>query len=406
MKDLIIFKYKGWKFSIFFVTTFFLCVLQINCVQTFDPATLAFEEILVVEATITDEFKKQIVNLSKTTPLENRELESVSGAVVTVIDDDANTYIFEEESTGTYLSIEPFKAEINRDYELLVVTADGSSYKSNAVSISGISRIDTISAVKSINTDGIEGIEIFVDGSGVGDNTSYFRYEYEETYEIKSLYAPSLDLVIASENPPRVFTQLKQKEERTCYSTRLSTNIILGTSQNLSTNSLENIPVRFIPSNDFILRERYSINVRQLVQSREVQSFYEALEKFSNLESLFSQTQPGFIEGNIKSLNTLEKKVLGIFAVASVASKRIFINFENFFPDKSRPAFINECEPIELPSANAGGSAGSQLIQLLRSGRYKYVAENPASGTFIIALDRCVDCTLLGTNVRPEFWED
>ena len=59
--------------------------------------------------------------------------------------------------------------------------------------------------------------------------------------------------------------------------------------------------VRFINRNNYIISHRYSILVRQFVQSNEAFTFYETLNDLSRNESLFSETQPGFLAGNVSS---------------------------------------------------------------------------------------------------------
>ncbi|MEZ0131763.1 DUF4249 family protein, partial [Flavobacterium sp. LBUM151] len=88
-----------------------------------------------------------------------------------------------------------------------------------------------------------------------------------------------------------------------------------------------NLPIRFIDIKDPIIGERYSIIVRQYVQNLESYTFYKILKSLSTSTSLFSQVQPGFNYGNLKSANDPNEKIVGYFEVSSVSSKRIFFNF-------------------------------------------------------------------------------
>lgn len=375
-----------------------VCLLQNSCIEPFELDTLTFEQIFVVEATITDEFKRQEILLSKTTQLEDSELSPEIGAEVIVSDDVSNSYTFEEVSPGTYISSVAFNAQINREYKVLITTADGNQYSSDFQSISGQAQIDDVRATRKTNSNGIDGVEISIDGSTAAGNLTYFRYAYEETYQIISLYSTPIDLVVVSENPPIINDVIKTREERVCYNTVASTSILLASSAGLSENTVRNIPIRFIASDDSILRNRYSINVKQFTQTKESYSFYENLNEFSNSESLFSQTQTGFLQGNISSTTNTNVKVLGFFEISSVSAKRIFFNFDDLFPDLNSPRFIDDCSLI------GGFTRNEELVEILQSGDFKY-AETDIGGIFL-APSVCVDCTLLGSNIEPDFWEE
>ncbi|MFS4469142.1 DUF4249 domain-containing protein [Maribacter sp. 2210JD10-5] len=378
----------------------FLVFSLAGCLETFEPETLGFENILVVEAVITDEFIEQEVVLSRTTPLENMEFVPEGDATVIIANNMGDSYNFQEVQPGVYRSIEPFNAELNVDYGLSIITANGDTYFSSIEMLSGTSNLTNLQAIRTTNDDGEEGVQILVDGEGIGPNSSFFRYEYEETYQIKSFYASPQNLFVVSESPLTFETRIKEREERICYRTIASNNLNLRSSSALALNETNDVPIRFLPKTSFEVRDRYSIEVTQFIQSREVQSFYETLNEFSSSENVFSQTQAGFAGGNITA-NDNENKVLGIFSVASVSSQRIFFNFRDLFPDGIRPAFVNDCVTVQLSPSREG----ARLAQLLKS-RYKLVAEDAFSGDYIVAPKVCVDCTVLGSNVKPDFWED
>ncbi len=371
-----------------------------SCVEPFEPSTLTFEPLLVVEAVITDEEIRQTVLLSRITPLEDNTTAPESNAVVEVLDNQGNTIVFMEESPGEYLSAQPFAAMEGTTYSLTITTSNGDIFASETASMSGIGTIERVEAVRTVNDNGVEGVQISANGVGLTQNASSFRYEFEETYQIVSPFAPSIDLILVSENPLQLERRLKEKEELVCFRTQTSNTFGLINTSVSSGNTVVNFPIKFIPIDDFSIRSRYSINVKQFVQTRETQAFYEALSDFSDVENLFVQTQPGLITGNIFPVNNPENRVVGLFEVSSVSTQRIFFNFDDIFPNGTRPRFINECEDMEfLPN-------DPNFIGLFRTGRFKYVGEDALSGAIFIALDICVDCTLLGSNVVPDFWEE
>ena len=153
--------------------------------------------------------------------------------------------------------------------------------------------------------------------------------------------------MVTSVNPPALEVVPKTIQDRICYQTQGSQEIIITSSENLSSNRIEDFEVNFIPNDDFVLRSRYSILVNQYVQSATAQSFYEDLREFSNITTLFAQTQPGFVKGNINLDGPTGERVLGLFEVASVSSQRIFVDREDFFSD-TRPSFLIGCQDLEF----------------------------------------------------------
>ncbi|WP_343486169.1 DUF4249 domain-containing protein [Allomuricauda sp. d1] len=380
-----------------------------GCVEEFQAESIAFESILVVEAMLTDEFKKHEIILSTTTPIENDSIAPERGASVSITDSNQRQYLFEEIEDGKYVSIEEFNAEDGVDYQLDITTADGRSYQSNEKRITATGQVDEVTARRVVNENGTDGVEILATGSGNGEGPFFFRYEFEETYQVIAPFATSrIDLVIVSENPPVLETVPKMQEERVCYSSGVSNSIILSSTNNLIGDGVTNTPVHFIPNDNPILRFRYSILVKQFVQSREIQAFYETLSTISDLDNLFAQIQPGFVEGNISSTSDPNQKVLGFFEVASVSSKRIFFNYRDIFPDVDFPRYFEDCVFREFPIMPVGEEF-EELKVLLGLG-YRLVAINEGffnnAVSYEIVSPACGNCNNLGTNVVPDFWEE
>ena len=405
-----------------FTGVFFIGIFTISCVEPFEIATITFENSLVIEATITNELKYQEIKLSRTYPLEEEGPFDENNANVTIIDDFQNTYNFQETSSGKYLSTFKFGAISGRNYQLMILTADGKRYTSTPIQLSNIVEEFNASITKEINDDGIEGIAIYANSFDPSGNSKYYRYEYEETYKIIAPYWSPLDafgvsMAPTNDDPPplhEVYTLPRTKEERVCYNT-VNSNKILQTETNLfSEDRVTNFPIRFLAKDDFMITYRYSILVRQYVQSLEAYTFYKTHTKFSDQESLFSENQPGFIVGNVFSVDDSNERVLGYFEVSSALTQRIFFDFEDFFPDEPKPPHIVGCYII-APELDAwDGPEFSPLIKLLMFDGMKFFdfnnkgANTPINPNrpYLIVRKECGDCTTLGSNVKPDFWID
>ncbi|UII78536.1 DUF4249 domain-containing protein [Flagellimonas sp. CMM7] len=385
----------------------FIFLLLLNCtffgcVEPFDATTEDFESALVIDALITNEFKQQVIHLNRTFRFEEGSASGESNATVTIGDSMGNDYTFEETLPGRYVSTTMFSAQPNVDYQLSLTTSEGSSYISKPVVLPKDTSIDNLYASVENNDQNVEGVAILVDTFDPQGESQYYRYDYEETYKIVAPRWNPQDLVAISENPDIYELVPRPREEQVCYNTVNSLNIILGNTTGFSEDRLTRFPVRFLDRFDYIIGHRYSILVRQYVISREAHSFYTTLNEFSGLESIFSENQPGFFNGNITSQNDPKEKVIGFFDVSSVDTERIFFNHEDFFPEDLVPTYPDDCR-ITTPILG-------ELFGAIRFNVSKYTGPHePADaseGIYKLVPRICGDCTVLGSSTIPDFWID
>jgi hypothetical protein len=189
----------------------------------------------------------------------------------------------------------------------------------------------------------------------------------------------------------------------------LSNSIIQTTTTDLLEDRVSKFAIRNISVYIAIISHRYSILVKQYVQSLEAFTYYDILGQLSGSGSLFSQIQPGFINSNIFSTEDRNEKVLGFFEISSVTEQRIYFNYEDFFPNEDLPPYFIDCR-TSTPLIQKGTPPSTPLKDGIEAGILKYFAENnppaPNEGPYFVVPTACGDCTVLGTNVKPEFWED
>jgi len=371
-----------------------------SCIEPFEGAVNSFEDVLVVNATLTNENKKQEVLLTRSFRFEEDVAPAEKNAEVMVRTDDGDQYVFKEVGPGKYQSNTAFAAEMNKEYTLTILTADGQSYVSSSMKLPVQSTsIDNVYAERTTNNDGVEGMGIFVDSFDPSSSSNYYRHEYIETFKIIAPAWTPFDIVVLNEGVStfNVAIILREREERTCYGTNPSRTIQVASTLALSEDRLTKYNVRFIERDNYILTHRYSVLVRQYVQSPEAFSYYETLRGLSQTSgNVFSEDQPGFLAGNIFSVENPTENVAGFFEVATVAQQRIFFDYEDFFPNEAPPPYISDCTPF---SPSSEGTLGERdLANLIYADAIRYYAPGQ------VVTDRCGDCTVLGSNVVPDFW--
>ncbi len=386
-----------------------------SCIEPIEFATVSTDTNLVVSATITNEIKTQTIELSRTIPIDSTKLAPETNAKVYITDEAGVSYDFQETTTGVYTSINQFAATTNKQYKLIVETSNGQKYSSTEEALPPTSSINDINV--SIENNEIDDIQEFVfkvTSNTSGDEGKFYRYEYDETYQIKTPIWSRKKLLIISDTPPYEFDLVDKTEEEDgigfCYGNQKSKKILLTETKTLSQDQVIGFPIRQIPVNSYIIGIRYSILVKQYVINQNTFDFYTLLDKFSNPDDIFSQTQVGNIPSNITSLNNSEDKVIGFFEVSSVSNKRIFINrndiTETPFTNYRTVALCDERVNPEIIDA----FGRSPLLDRLRTG---WIYQSPPDLPIIppnrlyqLAQKPCGDCSHLGAVNPPDFWTE
>ena len=424
-----------------YIILLFICCVVVGCIEeipidTTLQADINIEEVLVVEATITDELIQQKIILSRGSSFANDSIVNYEeGATVSVSDNLGNTFLFEDGSNGEYISSEPFAAQPGNTYQLSITTVTGEQFESTTVSSAGVSIIDDIYAERIISDNEVEGMAIFVDSSNPSGDFNNYRYTYEETYKIIAPNWTAVEFeiirddieVIVDEDTGEIIETLfpdvtlvpREQEEQICYNTVDSNDIILSDGLLLTGTTINKNMVRFINRNDPILSHRYSILVKQFLQSPDAANFYNTLLQFSESENLFSEIQPGLIGGNINPINNTSTTVIGYFEVASVTSRRIFFNYDDFFPGEELPPYFDglNCSnlfapPLENPLRDGLFTMDDcgiprPLIDYIKAEEIEFVlstSQGLCEGPFFVTSRACGDCTVFGSNVVPDFW--
>ena len=381
------------------------CVEEIDIVETDQ-----FENYLVVEATLTDQEISQEISLSRTYSLEDNVVPPESNADVKVTDSNGVEYSFEELSPGQYRSAEIFAAQPNINYTLTIRTQNGNLYESREMLLTSVNPIDELFFERDFNENGQEGVSVFVNNYDPLGQSNFYRFKYEESYKVIAPLWTSLDLIdnlaagVASYDERFEFIP-RSTDELICYKTNVSNSIIITNTKDLIEDRLNNFRVLFLNRNDFKIAHRYSILLTQFIQSAEAYTFYQFLSEISESENLLSETQPGFLSGNITSLSNTEEKVIGFFEVVSADTQRIYFNYEDLFSNELLPPY-----PIQCGIENFYAPLFDQLDEALASRDYKFYLNNDEpeelEGPYFLVPAPCGDCTFYGDSIPPVWWEE
>ncbi|NJN28479.1 MAG: DUF4249 domain-containing protein [Cyclobacteriaceae bacterium] len=100
-----------------------IVALSGGCVQEFDPPAQGYENLLVVEAFLSNEDEPFEVRLSRSVPIDTSAFVPESGAQITLSERDGATFVLSEKRTGVYQSSGMIAAQAGRTYQLQIKTA-------------------------------------------------------------------------------------------------------------------------------------------------------------------------------------------------------------------------------------------------------------------------------------------
>jgi hypothetical protein len=389
----------GASYSIFDTTgkyfiLFAFCTC-LGCRKPYDPPAInAPNGYLVVEGIINPGSDSTSITLSRTVNISsNITINPVTGAIVSVLRDDNVAYPLTEAGNGTYISA-GLNLDNSHQYKLSIKTSDGKQYQSDAEPVLITPPIDSIGYNIVAGPD--TGVQVYANTHDPTGATKYYRWDYTENWQFVSKYA-SPDIATGGTIVPRTGGQLISL----CYSSDVSSDIVLGSSAKLSQAVISHSPIAFIQSTSEKLEDRYRIQVNQYALGSNAYSFWLNLRK--NTEQLGSifDAQPSQVPGNIHCLTNPTEPVVGYISVCTVTTKTLFIYTSNL--PSWVPAYPYTCN---LDTAKVG----TQTYQdVLNYPSIYYIVGAVGSNNFnptgYLYTDRqCADCTIRGTVTPPPFW--
>lgn len=382
---------------LFIYITFFIIVA--GCKEKYiAPVQSPITGYLVVEGFINSGQEPTSITLTRSTKLyDSVNIIYENNAQVNVEGENQEAFPLYENGNGVYVSSAPLNLNSAEKYRLHIRTQDGKEYASDFVPYKHTPDIDSVSWQRENG-----GVKIYVNTHDPQNNTKYYHWKYEETWEFHATYYSSLYFIRDQNYAPvrAAYRNADQSVDTTihkCWNTVISTNINLGSSEKLSADVIH-LPLVSIEPASVKLSVLYSINIRQYALSHEAYLFFQKIQK--NTESVGSifDAQPSELQGNIHCINNPSEIVVGYVDISEEKQKRIFIRND------------------ELPGWNYNQNCAQTILDnnpdsLKKYGSGLYPTTVSSLGAFgaitqfyATPEEACMDCTLDGSNVRPVFW--
>ena len=244
------------------ITAVLLIVSFVSCKEPYIPPNGSLEKpLLVVDANL-EPSNTTSITLSRTTNLNDPAvIRTENNAVVTV--EGKNNTVFSLTNRGNGLYTGNLNLVVNNEYRLRIKNA-GKEYLSDWVKTIFNPPLDSISWKQEA-----DGVHIYVNTNDPTHTTKYFRWDYNETWEIRSRYFSEYIFT----NGALRRRNFPGEDVSICWKFSPSTEIFLANSTRLQSGIISQMPIVFIPHGDEKLFVRYSIIAKQYALAEDAYNF-------------------------------------------------------------------------------------------------------------------------------------
>jgi uncharacterized protein DUF4249 len=368
-----------------------------TCKEIYDPHIEAKTTgILVVEGFLNSGQGPTTIRLSRSSDLQDTLFNPESSAQVEVQGEDGSSFLLFGNGNGEYTASQ-LSLYDGIKYRLHIRTSDGKEYASEYTPVKYTPTIDSITWQRED-----DGVRLYANAHDPQNETKYYQYKYEETWEIHSAYYNELVYVTDPVTSAPTAVAYKYPDQHTdttiykCWNTLNSSTIVLGSTEKL-TSDLVYLPVQYIEPHSEKLSVLYSINLRQYAISHDKYLFLQKMKKNTEQLGTIFDPQPSEISGNIHCLTDSNETVIGHVEISQEQVKRIFISNREVSDWNYDPG----CVSIEIDNTPKSiAQYGVGLMPTLVS------KKDPLGGiiAFYASTPLCVDCTLRGIHQKPDFW--
>jgi hypothetical protein len=337
------------KLLIFFTIATFLWMCK---VPYYPPVNAKQTNYLVVEGYITSD-TPTVIKLTHTRVVSKHDTARVlpeTGAKVIVEDDHGDRYPLVESGAGIY-TMGTVYLDPSYKYSLYISTSSGREYQSDFVPFENSPPITGIDwAFKQGD------LQIYVSTKNQANNSRYYRWAYQETWEYHTPYISGYEYF-----PANGSVGLRTEPVHICWVTGNSSNVVIGSSVGLQDNTVHS-PLAYFANHDRRLSVLYSVLITQYVLDSSAYKFWQAMKNNSeDIGSIFS-AQPNQTKGNVHNISDSTETVIGYIGAGNITQYRAFIYNSSLPPDWNS---ITGCTTIFVPEDSVAFFFGSGVFTLL-----------------------------------------
>lgn len=366
------------------------------CITPFAPKGIEAEEgTIVIEGDIVVDGETKI-SLSLMRALEKQHLIShIKEAQVWVENELGEKYrgLFQSSELPYYL-IDTKNLTLEQRYKLCVVYED-KEYETDFLAPLQSPEIDIL-FYSANETE--TAVDFYLTTYGSQNDSRYYKWNFKEDWEVVATYHSLVyfDPVTRTLHSfPSEYSPLLY-----CWKKSESTTLIAKTDH-LTENTVFQQMLHTIERSDDRISYLYSIEVTQMSITKEAHTYWSVLKRNSDEVGGIFAPQPSELYGNIRCTTHPERRVLGYVSIGTHTTKRIFATTREigiYIPFVCAPLDMASFQDMIPPPTN---------IDFYNSG-YRVMGTTPSFNDPEDPKEwyprRCIDCTAMGTKVKPPFW--
>lgn len=381
--------------KLLFISFILLTALLSACIDPYYPEIDKYENTLAVDGLITSDSGPYFVRLQYAATIYTPEINPIENASVYITDDLGNIEYFQETDPGVYSnSSTDFKGTVGRSYLLTISLSENKIYQSGWEKLSAPVGIDSVYAELENYVDPslpytLSGYQFYVDTKEVISDTTFLIWRLESTYKYNSAYK-CWDIFAG-----KILPFPKSDSLFTCWKTEMVPKIIVGSTKSSSKKQLLRYPLHYVSGEGRELSVRYSVFVNQYVVSETVYDYWKSVRDQNEIQGSLYTQQPYQIRGNMININNPDEPVIGCFAAAGVAKRRVYYN---------RPEIEFNYDICVIHDADY---EDMRNIWGSRPWEWPIYLSRDANHHLFNPQQWCIDCRQKGGKLeRPDFWSD
>ncbi len=318
----------------------------LSCIEPYDPALNLTADVLVVDATLSDQLETQTVRIGRSRVYSGRTSATspVQGVRVEVVENGGPVVTFRETQPGSYQAPEGFRGRAGSRYQLRFTTAEGKKYESTVESLATVppmtkvyDQFDAKGIVNAEKTRYTPANLIYIDTQDPAAERNFYRWSWtlweQQTY-------------CAYCQQGKFFTTNSTTGDGACQRDRTLPaenwydytciascwDIFQSYDLNLFADVYSNgrpITARLAAKIPYYQAQSALVEIRQYGLSVGAYQYFRLFESQTQSTGGLADTPPAPIIGNIRNLADDKEPVVGYFAASGVSSVRYWLNRQN-----------------------------------------------------------------------------
>ena len=371
----------------------FIWLIGLGCREYYEPTVLKNNpRLLVVDGFLNSSPDSTYIKLTYTRNLRDTAPSVPALNATLLVEGDQNTLIpLYENGKGLYGNLLPLKT--SEKCRLSITTSDGTKYQSDYVPFKQTPPIDSISWDQDSSD-----VRFYVNTHDPQNNTIYYRWHYEETWQYSTYLTSNFDYVHGA-----LIARPPDQQIHNCWKDNIASTILLASTSQLSQDVVHQFPFKTISKSTEKMYVMYSVLVNQYALTRDEFDYWTELKKNSEQLGTLFDAQPSQLNSNIHCITKPSEPVMGYLSASTVQKKRLFVDGSNMTNMNYVPYYL-PCYSLNDVTTGFGIQDTAKAYEYLEMPRHLFTFWY-YDGAYHIAQNFCIDCREHGgTNAKPDFW--